>query len=79
MKPYFWENVEYVFNRNSRKWQFRFGSNTLLIEVPGGKEVALAIAKQISASCKRSKHSKLDGLARKNITNLTKVSYEQEE
>lgn len=78
MKTYILETVEYSFNRKHRKWEFRYGDNCLLIVVPGGKDIALAIAKQINASCKRVKQNKLDGLARKNIDNLTKVVENEE-
>lgn len=73
MKNYIWENVEYAFNRRHRKWEFRYGTNSLLIVVPGGKDVALAIAKQIVASCRRVKENRIDGLARKNIDSLVQV------
>lgn len=71
MKTYSLENVNYSFNRNSRKWHFVVGKTQFILSCPGGKQTADAVAKQIVASCKRTKQEKIDGIARKAIDNLT--------
>ena len=72
MKTYNFENVNYGFNRNSRKWHFQVGKMQFILNCPGGKETADAVVKQIVASVKRSKQEKIDGIARKAIDKLTK-------
>jgi len=71
MKTYTLENVNYSFNRNSRKWHFVVGKTQFILNCPGGKATADAVVKQIVASVKRTKQEKIDGIARKNIDVLT--------
>jgi hypothetical protein len=71
MKTYSLENVNYSFNRNSRKWHFVAGKTQFILSCPGGKATADAVVKQIVASCKRTKQEKIDGIARKAIDKLT--------
>jgi hypothetical protein len=71
MKTYSLENINYNFNRNTRKWHFLVGKTQFILICPGGKATADAVVKQIFASCKRTKQEKIDGLARKAIDKLT--------
>ena len=71
MKTYSLENINYGFNRSSRKWHFEVGKTQFILSCPGGKQTADAVVKQIVASCKRTKQEKIDGIARKAIDNLT--------
>lgn len=71
MKSYTLENVNYSFNRNTRKWHFVAGKTEFILSCPGGKATADAVVKQIVASIRRAKQEKIDGIARKNIDKLT--------
>ena len=50
MKTYTLENVNYGFNRNSRKWHFVVGKTQFILNCPGGKATADAVVKQIVAN-----------------------------
>jgi len=68
MKTYTLENVNYSFNRNSRKWHFVIKKSEsvtfeFIFNCPGGKATADAVVKQIVASVKRTKQEKIDGIA----------------
>lgn len=62
--------VRYNYSRATRKWHFAVENVQFIISCPGGKATADAVAKQIVASCKRTKSAKIDGIARKNIDKL---------
>lgn len=69
-KNYTQGNVNYSFNRGSRKWYFVLGKATFIMECPGGKATADSVAKQILSSFRRSKQEKIDGIARKKIDSI---------
>jgi hypothetical protein len=73
MKTYSLENINYNFNRNTRKWHFVVGKTQFIFNCPGGKATADVVVKQILASIRRTKQEKIDGIARKNIDVLTKT------
>ena len=72
MKTYTLENVNYSFNRNSRKWHFVVGKTQFILNCPGGKATADAVVKQIVAASRRNKNNIIDGLARHAINQLCK-------
>jgi hypothetical protein len=74
LKTYTFESVEYSFQKSTRKWHFKFGTNQMLTACPGGKETADAVAKEISSGMKRSKKTIIDGIARKNIDKKLKLA-----
>ena len=73
LKTYELDSVKYNFNRGTRKWHFAVENTQFIISCPNGKATADAVAKQIVASCKRTKSAKIDGIARKNIDKLLRV------
>jgi hypothetical protein len=77
-KTYSLEDVQYHFNRNSRKWNFVAGTNTFLFDVPGGKMQADAVARQINGGYKRTKKKGIDAIARKNIDKVLSLANTEE-
>ena len=69
-KVYTLDQITYGFDRESRKWHFNAGPNTLITVCKGGKTNADLIAKQVNAAFKRTKGKLLDGISRKKIDEI---------
>jgi hypothetical protein len=64
-KQYTYKTVTYGFH--VRKWHFKSKSFELLMPVPGGAEIAHAIARLVAGGLARTKEKGIDGLTRSAI------------
>jgi len=64
-KEYKYKSITYGFQ--GRKWHFKAKSFELLMPVPGGAEIAHAIARLVAGGLVRTKGKGIDGLTRAAI------------
>ena len=69
-------NLVYGYKVQNKKWNFTFGTDTVLVKCKG-QDCAHKIAKIIGGAVKRS--GKMDGLARKNILYVLEANADPKE
>ncbi len=83
MKSHTLEDINYAFDRRSRKWNFSFinadGKNISILIPCGGAEKAHKVAQYVKGGLKRTKKHGIDGIARNNIDRFLSAKTETDD